>query len=102
MSRTLDRVRYYLPTIVVAVAVLGIWELVVTVFNIQQFILPKPSQIVMRFFEEVNLFVTGQGSILFQASGATFYEALGGFILGCGSGILVALVTARFTCSARR
>ncbi len=97
MSRTLDRVRYYLPTIVVAVAVLGIWELVVTVFNIQQFILPKPSQIVMRFFEEVNLFVTGQGSILFQASGATFYEALGGFILGCGSGILVALVTARFT-----
>ncbi|MBK8136914.1 MAG: ABC transporter permease [Chloroflexi bacterium] len=97
MSRTLDRVRYYLPTIVVAVAVLGIWELVVTVFNIQQFILPKPSQIAMRFFEEVNLFVTGQGSILFQASGATFYEALGGFILGCGSGILVALVTARFT-----
>lgn len=97
MSKTAERIRYYLPAVVVAVAVLGLWELLVTVFNIQQFILPKPSQIAARFFEEVNLFVTGQGSILFQASGATFYEALGGFILGCGSGILVALITARFT-----
>lgn len=97
MSRTMDRLRYYLPTIIVAVAVLALWEVLVTVLNIQQFILPKPTQIGGRFFEEVNLFVTGQGSILFQAAGATFYEALGGFILGCGSGILVALVTARWT-----
>lgn len=97
MTKSLERLRYYLPTIVVAVAVLVLWEVLVTVLNIQQFILPKPTQIGGRFFEEVNLFVTGQGSILFQAAGATFYEALGGFILGCGSGILVALVTARWT-----
>ncbi|GIK27186.1 MAG: ABC transporter permease [Chloroflexi bacterium] len=97
MTKSFERLRYYLPTIVVAVAVLALWEVLVTVLNIQQFILPKPTQIAGRFFEEVNLFVTGQGSILFQAAGATFYEALGGFILGCGSGILVALVTARWT-----
>jgi NitT/TauT family transport system permease protein len=97
VTKTADRIRYYLPTILVAVAVLALWELVVRAFNIQQFILPRPSQIGARFLEEVQLFVSGQGSILFQASAATFYEALGGFVLGCGSGILVALVTARFT-----
>lgn len=97
MTKAIDRLRYYLPTIVVAVSVLAVWELLVTVFNVQQFILPKPSQIAGRFFEEVGLFVRGEGSILFQASSATLYEAVGGFILGCGSGIIVALLTARWT-----
>jgi NitT/TauT family transport system permease protein len=97
MTRTVDRIRYYLPTILVAVAVLAAWEFLVRALNIQQFILPRPSQIAARFSEEVQLFTSGQGSILFQASAATFYEAVGGFILGCGSGILVALVTARWT-----
>lgn len=96
MTKAADRLRYYLPTILVAVFVLVLWEGVVTIFNIQQFILPKPTQIAARFFEEVNLFISGRGSILFQASAATFYEAVGGFILGSAGGIFVALITARW------
>lgn len=92
------RLRYYLPTILVAVAVLLVWELAVRVFNIQQFLLPKPSAILEAFLNEVRLFVTpGQGSILFQAAGATLWAAFGGFCLGCGAGVLVALITARWT-----
>jgi NitT/TauT family transport system permease protein len=93
-----DGLRYYLPTILVAVGVLVIWEVAVVLFNIQQFLLPKPTVILGEFLYEVNLFLEpGQSSLLFQATGATFGEALGGFIIGCGSGILVALLTARWT-----
>lgn len=97
MRNAVERVRYYLPTIIVAITVLAAWEFLVRALNIQQFILPRPSQIAERFYEEFTLFRTGGGSILFQASAATFYEAVGGFVIGCGSGILVALVTARWT-----
>lgn len=92
------RIRYYLPTIMVAVAVLLVWELAVRVFNIQQFLLPKPSAILEAFVNEIRLFITpGEGSILFQAAGATLWAAFGGFCLGCGAGVLVALITARWT-----
>lgn len=92
------RLRYYLPTIAVAAAVLLIWELGVRLFNIQQFLLPKPSAILEAFINEIRLFITpGEGSILFQATGATLWSAVGGFGLGCGAGVLVALVTARWT-----
>lgn len=87
-----DRIRYYLPTLLVAVVVLAAWEVLVTVLNVQQFILPKPSQIFGEFSSALQT-----GSILVQASANTFYEALGGFFIGCGSGILVALLTARWT-----
>ena len=90
--------RYYLPTILIAIAVLVLWELAVTVFNIQQFLLPKPSVILQEYLSEVQLFLNpDETSILFQASGATLWEAFGGFVIGCGAGILVALVTARWT-----
>jgi NitT/TauT family transport system permease protein len=92
----LDRVRYYLPTVLVAVAVLVIWELVVTVFNIQQFLLPKPSAIFAELMKEVQLTREGR-SILFEAAGATLWEAVGGFIIGSTAGMVVALITARWT-----
>lgn len=93
-----QRVRYYLPTVLVAVAVLAVWELAVRVFNIQQFLLPKPSAIIEAFVNEVRLFTTpGEGSILFQAAGATLWAAFGGFCIGSGAGVLIALITARWT-----
>lgn len=91
------KIQEYLPTILVAAAVLIAWEFLVTAFNVQQFILPRPSKIGGELFGEFNAWVSGQGSILFESGGATFYEAIGGFILGCGGGILVALITARWT-----
>jgi NitT/TauT family transport system permease protein len=85
----LVRIRYYLPTIAIFFGVLLVWELAVRVFNIQQFILPAPSAIFAAFVESFPQLVN---------SGIyTFTEAIGGFIIGCGLGILVAVATARWT-----
>lgn len=98
LQRTQKGLRYYLPTILIAVGVLAAWELIVTIFRIEQFLLPKPSVILQAYLTELRLFLTpGEESILFQATGATLWSAFGGFCLGCGSGILIALMTARWT-----
>ena len=97
-TRFTRRLRYYLPTIAIAVAVLVFWESLVNIFDIQQFLLPKPSAIFSEFMLQVNLWLAPEeSSLLFKASGATLWEALGGFVIGCGSGILIALVTSRWT-----
>ncbi len=88
----------YVPTILVAVSVLVLWEGIITIGNIQQFLLPKPSVIFGELWYEITLFFgSGSRSALFDAAGATLWEALGGIVLGCGGGFLVALVTARWT-----
>ena len=92
------RLVYYLPTIVVAITVLAVWELAVRLFNIQEFILPKPTEILSEFASEFQMFLQpGEQSLLFEATRATLWSAFGGFVIGCGSGILLALVTARWT-----
>lgn len=95
--RWIERARYYLPTVIVAIAVLVIWELAVRLFNIQQFLLPKPSDIWAELQRDFTQFFRGEGSILFDAARATLWSAVGGFVIGCGAGIGVALVTARWT-----
>lgn len=85
----MERVRYYLPTIIIFFTVLIVWELAVRLFGVKQFILPAPSAI-------FNAFLNG----LTQMIGLGIYtgtEALGGFLLGCGLGIAVSLATARWT-----
>ncbi len=92
------RLRRYTPTILVAVGVLLVWELLVRGLNIQKFLLPAPSAILGAMLNEIRLATTpGEGSILFQASLATLWSAFGGMCLGCGAGLAVALVTARWT-----
>lgn len=94
----MQRLLYYLPTLLIAVTVLAIWEAVVVIFNIQQFLLPRPSAIWQEFSREVNLFLQpGSTSLLFEAGRATLTSAVGGYVLGCGAGVLIALVTARWT-----
>lgn len=90
----LEALRYYLPTILVAVSVLLLWEAVVVLRDIQQFLLPKPSAIWAELWSEIQI---GSSSLLFEASRATFIEAFGGLLIGCGAGILLALITARWT-----
>ncbi len=93
-----QRLAWYFPTIAIAVGVIMLWEFLVVIFDIQQFLLPKPSAIFGEFWRQVELWLApGERSILFESSGATFWEAFGGFIIGCGSGILVALITSRWT-----
>lgn len=97
-NNIITQLTYYLPTILVAISVLLLWEGLVRLFNVQQFILPRPTQIAAEFSSEVQLFLSAEdSSILFEATGATLWSAVGGFVLGCGFGILIALVTARYT-----
>ena len=92
------RLTYYFPTIAIAVGVILLWEFIVLIFDIQQFLLPKPSAIFAEFMLQVDLWLApDERSILFESSGATFWEAFGGFFIGCGGGILVALITSRWT-----
>lgn len=84
-----ERVRYYLPTVAIFFAVLAVWEGAVRVLGITKFILPAPSAILESF--------VGSFTQLVDRGIYTGQEAAGGFILGCGLGIVVALVTARWT-----
>lgn len=84
-----DRVRYYLPTALIFVAVLIMWQVLVQALGIKQFILPAPSAILEAFFANFSQMV-GLGVY-------TGTEALGGFIIGCSLGIGVSLATSRWT-----
>ncbi|MEK7276467.1 MAG: ABC transporter permease [Chloroflexota bacterium] len=87
-SSFFSRLRYYLPTVIAAVTVLVAWELIVRVFDIQQFLIPKPSSIVLAFAD--------QRTILFNKAFNTARGAFGGFVLGSAAGIVMALITARW------
>ena len=91
--------RYYMPTILFAVAVLVLWEVVVTVRDVQQFLLPKPSAIFAELQKEIDIAVTQSvsSSLLFKSTLATLWSAVGGFVIGCSAGMLMALITARWT-----
>ena len=84
-----DRVRYYLPTIAIFFAVLIAMEVAVRALSITKFILPAPSAILEAFVASVGQLV--------DRGVYTGTEAVGGFVVGCGLGILVALATARWT-----
>lgn len=95
----ISSLRYYAPTLIFAVSVIVAWELLVTVFDIQQFLLPKPSAIFAELRSEVDLVLNDSlsSSLLFSSAQATLWEAVGGFAIGCSAGIIVALITARWT-----
>lgn len=73
-----------------AVFVLGIaaWEGLVRGLGIERFLLPPLSDILETFWADRETFV--------DAGLFTFREALGGFAIGAGAGILAALVLARW------
>src|SRR5690606_3720682 len=79
--------RRYSTSLAIAVIVLVLWETLINVLNIQQFLLPKPSVIGTLFIEIYPRLVT--------VSWNTFQNAFWGFVVGCGAGILTGLVSAR-------
>jgi len=86
--RIARQIRYQAPAIVVAVAVLVIWELGVTALNMQQFILPRPSAIAAALVTE--------SPTLQVAAGNTLFEALGGLAIGVSAGVLTAFAVSRW------
>jgi NitT/TauT family transport system permease protein len=83
------RLRRYVPAALIFILALVVWEWAVGAFNIQNFLLPRPSVIAATFAD--------QAGIVVPAGLFTLRESLGGFVLGCALGVLVALATARWT-----
>lgn len=84
-----DRVQKFLAPALILIIILVAWEGLVAAFNIQRFLLPRPSEILANLVENFDPIT--------KASLFTLREALGGFALGCGLGILIAMATARWT-----
>jgi NitT/TauT family transport system permease protein len=78
----------WLPALVVFVLVVGLWEGLVRALHVQQFLLPKPSTIVSVCWT--------QRHSLWPAGWYTFKEALGGFAIGSGAGVVAATIVGRF------
>jgi len=78
----------WIPAAVVLVGTIALWELAIRAFDVQEFLLPKPSAIGRTFWNT-------RGD-LWAAGWFTFQEALWGFVLGSGFAILFALVLARW------
>lgn len=84
----LERARDWGPPVLLFVGFLATWEIVVRAFQIKQFILPSPIAIA----EAWQTYLPE----LFAAARYTFWEILGGLIIGSTAGIVVGAVTARF------
>ena len=80
--------RDWIPAAVFLVLALVAWQQAVNVFDIKQFLLPKPTAIASTFWET--------RSELLRAGWFTFQEALGGFLIGSAIAVAVALVLARW------
>jgi len=83
-----DRFVEWAPAIAVFVLAILLWEGAIAAFHIQQFLLPRPSDIGKTFW-------TGR-HLLWPAGWYTFKEALGGFVIGSSLGIVCATIVARF------
>jgi NitT/TauT family transport system permease protein len=76
------------PALVVFVAGIALWEGIVRGLDIQEFLLPPPSEIMRAVWTERDT--------LWSAAWFTFQEAFGGWVIGCSAAILTALLLARW------
>jgi NitT/TauT family transport system permease protein len=88
-ARTL---RYYLPAVVVFVAVLVLWEVLITALEVRAFILPAPSAIGAALVENW----AGGRWPLFESARTTLFEAVGGLVIGTLVGVVVAFAVSRW------
>ncbi len=76
-----------IPPLLVFIAAVALWELIVEVFEIQRFLLPRPSEIIDLFFEDFGRLIR-QGRNTLGVAGR-------GLLLGGGIGVVLAALTAR-------
>src|SRR6266851_1953567 len=81
--------RRYGPAIAIFVLATALWEAVIWLFNVQVYLLPAPHVIAQTFIEL-------SGSLLDKGF-YTFREALSGYVIGCGLGLLVAIAASRWS-----
>jgi NitT/TauT family transport system permease protein len=80
--------RDWIPAVVVFALGIAAWEFGVKALDVQNFLLPPLSDILEAFWDD--------RSGLMSAAWFTFKEAVGGFLIGSGAGIALALVLARW------
>lgn len=80
-------VRAYLPALGVFILGIALWEAFVFAFAIEFYLLPAPHVIVATFRQSYP--------VLVQAALYTFGEALAGYAIGCGLGVLAAMTASR-------
>jgi NitT/TauT family transport system permease protein len=80
-------VRDYLPAIGIFVLGIALWEAAVFAWSIEFYLLPAPHSIVQSLVQTYPF--------LLEASLYTFAEALAGYAVGCGLGVLGAAVASR-------
>ena len=83
-----ERIKAIWPPVLVAFVVLGAWQVIVVVNDVEPYLLPAPSLIFSNFFNLIDLMVS---SAVYTGS-----TALQGLIFGTVSGVLVALLAQRF------
>jgi NitT/TauT family transport system permease protein len=88
MSRSRALAAEWVPALVVFVVGIALWELAVRAFDVQNFLLPAPSDITGTLWSDRDA--------LWSAAFFTFREAVAGFVVGCSLGFLAAVVVARF------
>ncbi len=83
-----DRLREFVPAVLVFVGALVGWELFVRVLGLKQFILPSPLAIATEFGTHF--------SELWSAASYTLVEILLGLLIGAVAGLLAGVATARY------
>ena len=79
-------------SLVLFIALLGLWEFVVRYFNVPAFVIPKPSSVVVALYNGL-----ASGLYLWHM-GITLAEVIAGFVIGSGIGFLlgVGIATNRY------
>lgn len=88
-TRLRRQLRYNLPAVLVFFGVLVFWEVMATILNLRQFILPRPSAI--------GAALIAEWPTLQAAAGNTLFEAVGGLTIGVIIGVAVAFAVARWS-----
>ena len=83
VERVKARRRRHAPAIVTAIAILALWQLIVTGFGVPTYIAPSPVQVLQVFVE--------QGDVLWINFWPTLLEAMAGFVLGNAIAVLLAV-----------
>lgn len=87
-GRINNGLRAVMPAMILAVAIVILWELVIRLFKVPTFVLPAPTAIIAS--------LVANWRPLAVAAKATALEVLFGFVLSAVVGVLVALVIVRF------
>jgi NitT/TauT family transport system permease protein len=87
-QRVGKRVQDWAPAVAVFICGIAAWEGLVRGLDVERFLLPPLSDILVELKDNPDTFIT--------AARITFVEALGGFVMGSAAAILVALLLARW------